>query len=166
MTHDNFIYDYYQDGVSIIGIVDMVEVLVVPPVLRGRMVRHIADEAFSNNTTLQCVVLPDTLSSIGRNAFAFCSNIKNIHMPDSIEYIDHGALSHCKALEYVVLPASLTAISTKMFYCCSSLRYVQFYRYNKLQYIGEYAIWGCDKLYATSAEALGGLPSRCAQCLW
>ncbi len=161
MIQDNFIYDYYQDGVSIIGIVDRVEVLVVPHVLRGRMVRRIENEAFSDNTTLQCVVLPDTLSSIGRNAFAFCTNLKYIHMPDSIVDIEHGALSHCKALEYVVLPNSLIAISSKMFYCCSSLRYIHFYKYNKLQYRGDYAIWGCDKLHTASVEALSALPSRC-----
>ncbi len=159
MIHDNFIYDYHQDGVSIIGIVDPVEVLVVPPVLHGRMVRRIENEAFSNNFTLQCVVLPDTLCSIGRNAFAFCTNLKYIHMPDSIVDIEHGALSHCKSLEYVVLPNSLLAISSKMFYCCSSLRYIHFYKYNKLQHMGDYAIWGCDKLCVASLKALSALPS-------
>ncbi len=132
MQHDNFTYEYYSDGVSITGVVQSVEVLAIPAVLRGYMVRRIESESFSSDTTLQCVVLPCTLSSIGHNAFAFCNNLRYIHLPDGIDSIEHGALSHCSALQYVVLPASLWCISSKLFYCCSGLEYIHYDKFGRL----------------------------------
>ena len=60
--------------------------------------RLIADYAFSKgwsaNTTLQSVVLPNSLQIIGEYAFQYCQNLTNINFPNSLTYLADNAFSN------------------------------------------------------------------------
>lgn len=60
----------------------------------------IEEEAFLGNTSLDEVVLPEGLQSIGRKAFAK-SSVKVVHLPNSINIIEQGAFENCE-ISYVV----------------------------------------------------------------
>ena len=64
-------------------------------------ITKIQDYAFFGCTTLQSVNLPDTLTSIGIQAFYQCSNmhLPNNKLPESITAIDSGAFDGCTSLE-------------------------------------------------------------------
>ena len=62
---------------------------------------------FGGCSSLEEVVLPDNLSSIGRDAsgstFAFCTSLKTITLPKSVTKIKDGAFWGCTALENINL---------------------------------------------------------------
>jgi hypothetical protein len=57
------------------------------------------------------ILLPSTLTSIGRRVFGSCSSIKSITIPDSVTEIGVNAFANCTSLESVDLPSGLTVLS-------------------------------------------------------
>ena len=66
-------------------------------------VSEIEERAFEYATGISTFDLPDTLKSIGTNAFAHTS-IKNIVIPSSVQSIDEGVFAGCKALAEIKIP--------------------------------------------------------------
>ncbi len=52
--------------------------------------------------TLESLILPDTLTRIGNNAFSGCTNLKHIRIPDSVKQIGAYAFSGCDNLNYQI----------------------------------------------------------------
>ena len=50
----------------------------IPQIVEGYTVSKIGDEAFMNNTDLQSINLPDTITIIGKRAFKGCSNLSEM----------------------------------------------------------------------------------------
>lgn len=68
------------------------EDLVIPSTLGGYPVTAIGSEAFSEDTDgLLSVTIPDTVTSIGEEAFAYCKNLTDITLPDTITEIGYNA---------------------------------------------------------------------------
>ena len=63
-------------------------------------VTAIADSTFGGNKLLTSVVLPKTLVSIGKGAFADCSALASLNIPESLTTIGAGAFTNCKALSF------------------------------------------------------------------
>lgn len=66
-------------------------------------VSEIEGRAFEYATGISTFDLPDTLKSIGTNAFAHTS-IKDILIPSSVQSIDAGVFAGCKALTKIEIP--------------------------------------------------------------
>lgn len=66
-------------------------------------VSEIEGRAFEYATGISTFDLPDSLKSIGTNAFAHTS-IKNIVIPSSVQSIDEGVFAGCKALAEIKIP--------------------------------------------------------------
>jgi hypothetical protein len=73
----------------------------------------IAEGTFRSCTKLKNVSIPDTLDSIGNNAFSSCrslntindpSNPNNINLPNSVTGIGDSAFSSCSGLISAVIP--------------------------------------------------------------
>ena len=82
---------------------------------------RIGTEAFSNCTSLTgTLTLPETLTYIGRAAFANCSFTGELHLPISLEYIGQAAFSDCG---YFVgnlrIPDKITELYGRTFGCNS-----------------------------------------------
>ena len=75
----------------------------------------IGDDAFLNCINLIEVLLPQSLISIGKNSFAYCS-FTNIELPNSITDIGENAFQH-SALESVILPKNLGELKNSFSYC-------------------------------------------------
>ena len=87
-------------------------------------VTEIGDYAFSGCTSLQSVVIPDGVTEIGDYAFSDCTSLQSIVLPDSVTEIGYKAFSGCKSLQSVVIPDSVTYIGDRAFEGCKSLQSV------------------------------------------
>ena len=83
-------------------------------------VTSIGDENFTYLTRLEEVEIPSTVTRIGA-AFPYCSSLETIVLPDTVETLDGGVFWYCGNLETVTLPAGLTAIPASLFYGCGTL---------------------------------------------
>lgn len=71
------------------------------------------------------VTLPDSIMSIGSNAFDGCNTLVNINLPQKLEYMEMNALSNCN-LGKIVIPNSVKTIGMYAFYNNQKLSDVDF----------------------------------------
>ena len=76
-------------------------------------VASIGDCAFQGCSRITNIVIPDTVTYIGYNAFAYCG-LTGITIPNSVTSIDEGAFYHCK-LTNITIPKSVTSIGNRVF---------------------------------------------------
>ena len=129
-----FIYDGNtagSDGLTIRGYNGNQTSVVIPTYIGGLPVIAIADQAFyrnsseNNNTTpLESVVIPDTVLTIGVNAFSYCTNLTHVKLPSQITKLNNSVFNHCTALLSIELPSSVTYVDAYAFYNCTSLKNV------------------------------------------
>ena len=78
--------------------------VVVPPYYNELPVIAIGENAFSHDTTLESVVIPEGVLIIEPYAFSGCTSLKSVILPDTFGSIGQGAFSDCSALESITLP--------------------------------------------------------------
>ena len=76
---------------------------------------------FRNQKSLIYAKLPNTLISIGNNAFCGCTALTSVVLPSSLETIGPRAFYHCSALASINFPSSLVTIGNYAFEECISL---------------------------------------------
>ena len=83
---------------------------------------------FLNNTTITQVVFPDTLQTIGTNAFYGCTNLSTINLTEleNLTSIRSNAFYGCSNLSQVTLPKSLQMISNSAFNGCSNIETLEY----------------------------------------
>ena len=70
------------------------------------------------------IQIPDSVETIGTNAFHNCQDLESITLPASLETIESSAFSSCRKLSEIELPTSLTTIENSVFDGCRSLETV------------------------------------------
>jgi hypothetical protein len=85
-----------------------------------RTVEHIGMYAFSGISVNE-ILFPESLISLGADAFAHCENIKDIVIPEGVKSIGLGAFDGCTSLEYVTFPSTLETTEPYVFLHCENL---------------------------------------------
>ena len=83
-------------------------------------ITRIGDCAF-DGLGITSITIPDSVTSIGNDAFGDCENLTDITIPDSVTSIGEGAFRNCKSLTSITIPCSVTSIGDYTFYGCKSL---------------------------------------------
>lgn len=83
--------------------------------------KTLPEYTFSGCTNLKDIILPNELISIGDGVFENCKGLKEINLPSSIQTIGSYAFNDCSQLYKILLPASLTSIGSFAFSGCNSL---------------------------------------------
>jgi len=143
-SNEDYEYKVLADGTAEIGEYwGDVETLVIPSTIDGYKVTIIGNYAFSY-CNFSSVAIPDSVTSIGDEAFEGCDSLTTISIPNSVTNIGRHAFSECYNLESVNIPNSVTSIGDYAFSGCESLASVTIG--NSVTSIGDYAFWCCNNL--------------------
>ena len=133
--------------VSGIGTCTDTEIL-IPTTYNGMPVVSVEASAFLNNTAITSVVLPDSITSIGENAFNGCESLTSVTFGKNsqLSSIGPGAFNYCYSLESITIPESVTSIGSEAFNYCCGLRSVTFGENSQLTSIGDGVFNCCESL--------------------
>lgn len=73
----------------------------------------IDSSAFQNCSSLNSIILPESLTEIGGGAFEDCINLISLEIPEKIQEASYSIFDGCTSLKRVILPENL-----KTFYWC------------------------------------------------
>ena len=79
----------------------------------------IDDSDFYSCSSLETVALPESILTIGRNAFANCKSLKNVEFGNSLISLQEFAFYLCTSLDKVKLPSTVEFIDKCAFSCCA-----------------------------------------------
>ena len=102
------------------------QVLTVLPYASGAItiasgITEISDSAFSGNTKITSVSLPDSVATIGASAFNNCTALTSVTLSSGLTSIGSKAFYGCSSLGMVTLPSGLQTIGANAFRDCTSM---------------------------------------------
>ncbi len=67
------------------------------------------------------IIIPNSVTSIERNAFSNCNGLTSVTIPNSVTSIEDNVFEYCSGLTSVTIPNSVTSIGSSAFYGCYGL---------------------------------------------
>ncbi len=99
----------------------------------GLPVIALGKEFAHNATGVTSISIPESVKSIGEEAFWDCEDLKSIIIPSGVTVIDRYAFSGCTSLESITIPSGITIVGDYAFDGCSALKYNE---YENAYYLG------------------------------
>ena len=106
----------------------------------------IGRDAFVEMSSLESIILPDTLTTIEYGAFSCCSSLKTLTIPEGVTTIDFGITIGCTSLETVYLPSSLEKINLSMLAGCPGNAKVYYAGTMKQWHLLNMGRWGTPEI--------------------
>lgn len=89
-------------------------------------ITSIGSDAFLNCISLTSITIPDSVTSIGAFAFDSCISLTSIIIPNSVTSIGNYAFEDCTELTSITIPSNVTSIGNSAFFGCSSLTEINY----------------------------------------
>ena len=86
-------------------------------------VTSIGNNAFTYCSGLTSVNIGNSVTSIGVSAFYYCDNLTSVTIGNCVTSIENYAFSHCYGLTSIIIPNSVTIIRKDAFSSCSRFRF-------------------------------------------
>ena len=149
---DNATYDSQDNCNAIIQTSDNTLIAGCQSTIIPSSVTSIGSDAFSFCTSLTSIEIPSSVTSIGDYAFRSCTSLTSIEIPSSVTSIGNGAFYHCTSLTSIEIPSSVTRIYDYAFEGCTSLTSVEIP--SSVTSIGGWAFEDCTSLTSVVCEAV------------
>ena len=91
-------------------------VVEIPAVIGEYDTVVIGDRAFTGNSTVTSVTIPEGVTTIYPSAFEDCENLETVVLPETLIEIDANAFRNCPKLKDVKLPGGVTYVGMRAFY--------------------------------------------------
>ena len=120
--YGDFDYELADNGTAMIyGYHGNAKEVKIPDTINGNVVTQIDRFAFSNESTIEKVTIPEKVDVISTLAFYNCSSLKSINIPDGVKWISDDAFQDCVSLESIEIPGSIESLNIGIFAGCTSL---------------------------------------------
>ena len=123
-------------------------IISIPKTYNGLPVSAIADKVFYGNYQLQSVTIPDSILSIGKEAFSQCRKLTEIIFENDAQITEIGqsAFYNCISLKEITIPKNLLVIRENAFEKCNQLDKIIFENDAQITEIGQSAFYNCISL--------------------
>ena len=144
-----FTYKSNGDGTcTVTGVTDTsLQYAIIPQISpTGDVVVAIGNMAFKNSTSIIYVEIPDTVTSIGSEAFYYCENLKTVIFPktgDQTFKLNYYSFAFSGIEKADLSQTYMTTVNRNAFYGCKSLKTVTL---NGVKTIEQFAFTGCEVL--------------------
>jgi len=136
---------YYSTMMNVVGKTTL-NSIVLPTTLTS-----IGDYAFSNRTGLSAITIPSGVTSIGNYVFIGCTGLTSITIPAGVTFIGSGTFQGCTGLTSFTIPARVTSIGSNAFQSCTGLTSITIG--TGVTSIGSSAFYGCTGLTSITIPA-------------
>jgi len=140
----DFTYTNINGTITITGYTGPGGNVKIPATIDGLPVTSIGPSAFAINNNLTGVTIPDSVTSLGYEAFYQCSGLTNVNLGSGVANIGADSFGFCFGLTGVTIPDSVTSIGGFAFQLCSGLTNVTLG--SGVTSIANYAFVACSKL--------------------
>lgn len=127
-----------------------VDTLEIPGEIDGYIVVAIADRAFSGQTDMKTLALPDTVKYVGDYSFYGCTSLKKVDLGRSLVTLGDHSFADCDFLRTVTVPLTLESIGSSAFEGCARLSKLAVP--DACDFVGEDAFMGCGDLVFECSE--------------
>lgn len=103
----DFEYEVVAENVTINQYIGTATEVAIPAEIEGHPVVAIAAEAFKDNVTIDTIVIPDSVTTIGEYAFCGCTSLKNVNLPNPLLQLSAGIFENCTSLTTIEIPKSV-----------------------------------------------------------
>jgi hypothetical protein len=112
----------------------------IPDTINGLPVTTIGPAAFDASAVTN-ITIPNSVTTIGYNAFNGCYSLAGVTIPNSVTNIGAGAFEYCPSLASVTIPGSVTNLGAQAFAFCNGLTNLTIG--NGVITLGSMAFMGC-----------------------
>ena len=170
-TYKNFTYTIKNGGVVITDFTDLDATSVsIPSTIDGKKVTEIGshkhDEfdiqigAFQDHYNLKSIIIPNTVNTIGKDAFAECWDFTDITLPNSVKTIGEEAFIQCRSIKSIAIPNGVSKIAHNTFLNCTALKSITIP--SSVKSIDDDAFKWCNALTSiTIPKSVTSLSSEC-----
>lgn len=137
-----FKVDLNKKEASITSLISNEKELRIPGNFNGFPIKTIDTDIFTNNSTIETIIIEEGVEIIGDNAFKNCSSLREVTLPNSLLIIGKGAFSNCKEIRH--MKTNNADIKEEAFKGCYNLRTVE---QGESGFIGKDAFNDCPKLF-------------------
>ena len=134
VNYKNKVYRVTSIGADAFHSVDMTSVTI------PNSVTSIGEDAFRWCRNLTSVVIPNSVTNIETSAFHSCINLTSITIPNGVTSIKWCTFESCRRLTSIIIPNSVTSIDPYAFCNCKSLTSISIP--NSVTIIGDHAFHG------------------------
>ena len=106
------------------------------------------DKLYVGGQLIHELVIPEGVTSVGKNAFYRCNGLTGVTLPSTLEKIEDFAFRECTSLLEIAIPEGVTSIGDSAFYNCTSLHSVTLP--STLESIVNCAFYGCTSLQSVT----------------
>lgn len=140
---EGFVFDEYVSGeYALVSYFGEDKNPTIPSIYNGKPVTRIEGIAFCYSN-IHTVTIPQSVRSIGSEAFAFCNLLHTVNLSEGLEIIEEYAFGY-SSLRSITIPDTVTQIGESAFYWCDYLEEVVLS--NSLTKIEDYLFYGCYRL--------------------
>ena len=87
----------------------------------GSGIKTIETSAFENCSSLNSVVIPESVEVVGEWAFYDCQGLEELRLGSGVQRIEKGAFCNCRSLKSVDVPDSVEIVGKDAFSDCQGL---------------------------------------------